>query len=147
MCKVFTFLEIITVLTLFLGPKWQKLPVDKENFQFHQILLISSNSPPWKTPQGFSFSFRFSFIEAFLMVDLFLTPVWDLRAQWGPQNDISSRRTRESLLSVLVDTLRMSKIQKYQSTCFIPGQKLQGLHYLDYVIYMILDEIFLVNWD
>ena len=79
------------------------------------------------------------------MVDLFLTPVWELQAQWGPQNDISSRRTRESLLSVLVDTLRMPKIQKYQSTCFFPGQELQGLHYLNYVIYMILDEIFLVN--
>ena len=50
--------------------------------------------------------------------------------QWDPQNDISPRRTGEDFLYVLVDTLRILNIQKYQSTYFFLGQNLQDLHHL-----------------
>ena len=109
------FLEIITVLTHFLGPKMTKTARKCGKFS------ISSNSSPQKTP------WSLSFIGAFFMFNPFLTSVWDPRAQWGPQNDISPRGTGKNFLSVLVDTLRMPKIQKYHKCLFFSGQNLQGL--------------------
>ena len=56
------------------------------------------------------------------MFDPFLTSVSEPRAQI----DISQRRTGEEFLYVLADTLRMPKIQKYQSTYFFSGSKPSG---------------------